>query len=158
MSTPHARLLAAAAVASVAAGALGDLGLRMDAVRRAEDALRGQPLSKLAGLVAAGALLFYRAESGRNPSVRSYWDALVHVAACASGGSGGVVARTVAGKAIGSAVMTLGPTLAGAALASQARASVTSGADDATQREILATLKAILAELEQRRPAAPASP
>jgi hypothetical protein len=54
------------------------------------------------------------AEKDHNPKVRSYFDALVFLSTCMSVGYANVFARTPAGKAIASAVMTFGPAMSGA--------------------------------------------
>jgi hypothetical protein len=61
-------------------------------------------------------------------------------------GYGDIFARTPLGKLLGTALMTIGPSLSGAALDGPAAES-----RDATQGEILATLRQIL----ERLPATP---
>lgn len=85
-------------------------------------AVLADPFDATVATVLGGALLFYVAEKGRNPKVRTYWDALVFVSTCLSVGYADVFARTPAGKAIASAVMTLGPAMSGALLDQPARA------------------------------------
>ena len=65
------------------------------------------------GTVAGAAYLFYRAEVGKNPKVKSYYDALIYVSTCLSVGYGDIFAHTDAGKLIGTALMTYGPALSG---------------------------------------------
>jgi hypothetical protein len=106
------------------------------------------PFDAMMVMVLGGAFLFYAAEKGHNPKVTTYWDALVFVSTCASVGYADVFARTPAGKAIASAVMTFGPAISGAVL--EAPASVTA-VDDAkrlqAQALIASKLDAILGEL-----------
>ncbi len=96
--------------------------------------------------MAASAVLFYAAERDHNPKVNDIWDAFVYCSTCLSVGYGDIFAKTPVGKILGSALMTIGPALSGAALDS-------AGAQghDALQAEILATLRAILAELQVAR-------
>jgi hypothetical protein len=106
--------------------------------------------------VVGGAFLFYVAEKGRNPKVQTYWDALVFISTCMSVGYADVFARTPAGKAIASAVMTVGPALSGAIL-EEPRSPVAKSADNgaseaiAVQRVIVEKLEAILGELRASR-------
>jgi len=67
-----------------------------------------------AATVLGGAFLFYLAEKGHNPKVTTYWDALVFISTCMSVGYADIFARTPAGKAIASAIMTIGPAMTGA--------------------------------------------
>lgn len=104
------------------------------------------PMGALFATVAGGAWLFYLAERGQNEKVTSYWDALVFVTTSLSVGYASVFAVTPAGKAIASALMTLGPALSGMAFddpAEGARASQ-------VQEKILEKLEGILDELRAR--------
>jgi hypothetical protein len=91
-----------------------------------------------------GASLFYLAESGVNPMVRSYWDALHYVATSLSVGYANVFPVTGLGKAIGSVVMMVGPALSARALDRAPRAS------EGDNAAIVERLDAILAELRQK--------
>jgi voltage-gated potassium channel len=131
--------------------------------RSLREAVASDPFDAAVVTVAGGAFLFYLAEKGHNQKVNTYWDALVFVSTCMSVGYADVFARTPAGKAIASAVMTLGPALSGALLDEPRAAgsgSVAAAADAesaeriAIQRAIVDKLEAILAELRaSRRPA-----
>ncbi len=105
--------------------------------------------------VAGGAFLFYLAEKGKNPKVETYWDALVFMSTCMSVGYADVFARTPAGKAIASAVMTLGPAMSGAILDEPKQpgsaAAVSRAESIAVQRVIVDKLEAILTELRASR-------
>jgi voltage-gated potassium channel len=85
-----------------------------------KDALRSaaqkDPIDALASLVLGASTLFYLAEKGKNPKVGSYADALLFITTCLSVGYADVFARTDAGKAIASVVMTFGPALSARAL------------------------------------------
>jgi voltage-gated potassium channel len=74
------------------------------------------PAEELGLLVAWGAMLFYGAESGENPAVRSYWDALHYIATSLSVGYANIFPVTPLGKAIGAVVMMVGPALSARAL------------------------------------------
>jgi hypothetical protein len=120
------------------------------------EAVAADPFDAAVVTVAGGAFLFYLAEKGHNPKVNTYWDALVFVSTCMSVGYADVFARTPAGKAIASAVMTLGPAMSGAML-DEPRAPREADADAeqraALQRAIVDKLEAILTELRaSRRP------
>src|SRR3954471_1904960 len=80
------------------------------------EALKRDPLDSLAVTVLGGSYLFYMAEKGRNPKVESFFDALVFITTSLSVGYDDVFARTDAGKAVASFVMTFGPALSSAAL------------------------------------------
>ncbi len=121
-------------------------------------AINKDPFDATVVTVLGGSFLFYMAEKGHNPKVETYWDALVFISTCLSVGYADVFARTPAGKAIASAVMTFGPAMSGALLEGPAA----SGAGDtkkaeapgellAVQRLIVEKLDAILAELKESR-------
>jgi hypothetical protein len=74
------------------------------------------PIDTLVTVVLGGSYLFYLAEKGKNPKVKSYYDALVFISTCLSVGYSDIFARTDAGKAIASFVMTFGPALSTRAL------------------------------------------
>jgi len=70
-----------------------------------------EPMAATLATVLLGTLAFYRAERGQNPKVTSIYDALVYVSTNLSVGYSDIFAKTEAGKAIGSALMTFGPAL-----------------------------------------------
>jgi hypothetical protein len=108
------------------------------------------PMESLCALVGAGAMAFYWAEKDENPGVRTYWDALHYVATCLSVGYANIFPVTPVGKAIGAAVMMVGPALSAGALGGNSAPS-----DPA----LLPRLDAILDELRKlnasREPALP---
>jgi hypothetical protein len=121
------------------------------------------PVDATVAVVLGGSYLFYLAEKDHNPKVRTYVDALVFITTCLSVGYADVFARTGAGKAIASAIMTLGPALSGSFLDPPARTTpATEGgrppaADGttaakllATQEKLAVTLDEILSELRSR--------
>jgi hypothetical protein len=87
--------------------------------RELRAAVERDPFDATVVTVLGGALLFYQAEKGHNPKVATYWDALVFISTCMSVGYADVFARTPAGKAIASAVMTIGPSLSATMLSSR---------------------------------------
>jgi hypothetical protein len=106
--------------------------------------LTDDPCRNTAALVALSSLLFYAAEREHNPKVNDVFDAAVYCSTCLSVGYGDIFAKTPVGKLLGTVLMTIGPSLSSAALdgpADQRR--------DATQEQILATLKEILDRLPQ---------
>ena len=89
--------------------------------QRIRDAAGRDPMESIVVTVLGGALLFFYAEKGHNPKVRSYFDALVYVSTCVSVGYADIFPQTKTGKAIASALMTFGPAIAAAALEPPAR-------------------------------------
>src|SRR3954462_12304003 len=80
------------------------------------------PCRNTAGLGGLSAVLFYVLEKERNPKVNDVWDAMVYCSTCLSVGYGDIFAKTPLGKILGSALMTIGPSMA-ARLADGARGS-----------------------------------
>ena len=101
-------------LAAVAAATSPDMG------RGALDRFKGgvregfakDPMGSVLATVLGGAWMFYKAERGHNPKVKSYYDALVYVSTNLSVGYSDIFAKTPRGKAIGSALMTYGPAMA----------------------------------------------
>jgi hypothetical protein len=117
----------------------------------AQNTFADEPFTKLLTLVGIGTWLFYKSEVGKNPKVTSPLDALVYVSTCASVGYGDIFAQTPLGKIIGSLVMTVGPAMANAAFVGGHLAREHERKEaQATQQEILATMRAILEELKKR--------
>ena len=71
-----------------------------------------QPMDTALAMVTLGSLLFYAAEKEVNPKVNSLGDAFVFISTCMSVGYSDIFAKTEAGKAIATTVMTFGPALA----------------------------------------------
>lgn len=154
---------ALSALGQIARGLLSPQGgdLSYGTMKRGlREALLHDPLDSLAAVVLGGSYLFYLAEKGKNPRCESFWDALLFISTCLSVGYADVFAKTDAGKAIASFVMTIGPALSGAALDPPAgekgeKSEPTVTADPASlevQKEILARLEAILAALKAHAP------
>jgi len=130
------------------------------AMTRAHEKMRDyqarEPANAILLTVLGAAAAFYVAERGRNPKVSSFYDALVYAATNLSVGYSDIFAKTAAGKALGSLLMTYGPALATRAFdpplapASSASAPAAHGVSDANADRIVAKLDAILAELRAR--------
>jgi Ion channel len=103
--------------------------------------LADSPCRNTVTLVGLSTVLFYLFEKHHNPKVNDLWDAMVYCSTCLSVGYGDIFARTPLGKILGSALMTIGPSMA---------AKTTDG-PEVEQREVLATLKQILATLEAKK-------
>lgn len=131
-----------------AASALSYSGLK----REVQAAVAKDPFDATVVTVFGGAFLFYIAEKGKNPKVESYWDALVFISTCLSVGYHDVFARTPGGKAIATAVMTLGPALSGAIFDAPAAEKARAEAEALrVQQAIAGTLGEILAELRAQK-------
>jgi hypothetical protein len=104
--------------------------------------LTGQPCRNTLYFVGLTSLLFFIAERGRNPRVNTIFDATLYCSTCLSVGYADIHPVTPAGKALGTLLMTFGPSLV---------SKVADGPKDQSpdlQPEILATLRQILAKLE----------
>ena len=104
--------------------------------------------------VLSGTLLFYAAERGKNPKVSSLYDALVYVSTNLSVGYSDILAKTPAGKSIGSVLMTYGPSLAARVFdrPNQANDELNSRARSESALEAISErLDQILAELRRER-------
>jgi hypothetical protein len=109
--------------------------------------LTENPAQNTVALVTGAAVLFYLAERDHNPKVRDIYDALVYCTTNISVGYCDIFAHTAAGKLIGSALMTIGPSMAAKTLDGPKGAK----AND-TQQQILATLREIAAKLATTPP------
>ena len=105
-------------------------------------ALSDAPCKNTVKLVGLSTLLFYLAERNHNPKVRDIWDAMVYCSTCISVGYADIFPRTPLGKIIGSALMTIGPSLAARVMDGEGTA-----ASGDTQQEMLHTLRQILDRL-----------
>ena len=135
--------------------AKGESSLTYAGVKREiQAAVAKDPFDATVVTVFGGAFLFYMAEKGKNPKVESYWDALVFISTCLSVGYHDVFARTPGGKAIATAVMTIGPALSGAIFdAPAAEAARAEQEALRVQQAIAGTLAEILTELRSGRTA-----
>ena len=109
MNTRPLLVLAAIAAATSPDMGKGALDRFKGGVR---DGFARDPMGTVLATVLGGAWLFYRAEVGHNPKVKSYYDALVYVSTNLSVGYSDIFAKTPRGKAIGTALMTYGPAMA----------------------------------------------
>lgn len=120
--------------------------------KQAED-----PMNAVVLTVLAGAAAFYAAERGQNPKVASFYDALIYVSTNLSVGYSDILAKSDAGKAIGSALMAYGPALAARAFdqPNEARERAAEGErSEQALRDIAGKLELILVELQSQRGAA----
>lgn len=146
-STPTApQPIGAEALALSALGrvlASQDLGGAFDAAKRElRSVVSRDPLDALIVTCLGGAWLFYLAEKDENEKVRSFWDALVFVTTSLSVGYANMFAVTPAGKAIASALMTIGPTMAARALDAPAAER------DEKEREAQETQRALIDRID----------
>ena len=156
-------------LAAIAAATSPDMG--KDALDRLKGGVREgfakDPMGSVLATVLGGAWLFYKAERGHNPKVKSYYDALVYVSTNLSVGYSDIFAKTPRGKAIGTALMTYGPAMAAkifdtptapaaaAAPAAPAPPTAARATPLAGSTEVLDRLDRILALLEATREAPP---
>ena len=153
-------------LAAIAAATSPDMG--KDALDRFKGGVREgfakDPMGSVLAAVLGGAWLFYKAERGHNPKVKSYYDALVYVSTNLSVGYSDIFAKTPRGKAIGTALMTYGPAMAAKIFdtptapvpaAAPAAAPTQTQAPLAGSKEVLDRLDRILALLEATREAPP---
>ena len=89
-------------------------------------ALAASPARNTATIVGLSTVLFYILEKNHNPKVNDVWDAMVYCSTCLSVGYGDIFAKTPLGKILGSALMTIGPSMA-ARLADGPRTAGASG-------------------------------
>src|SRR4051794_26243176 len=108
MNTRPLLVLAAIAAATSPDMGKGSLERFKNGVR---DGYSKDPMGSVLAAVLGGAWLFYKAEVGFNPKVKSYYDALVYVSTNLSVGYSDIFAKTARGKAIGTALMTYGPAM-----------------------------------------------
>src|SRR5436309_5993280 len=130
---------------------LASIGIRLPdgiALDRWAATLTDKPCSNTVTLVGLAAVLFYALERKRNPKVNDLGDALVYCSTCLSVGYGDIFARTPLGKVLGSALMTIGPNLAGRTLEGEGEKR-----RDEMQAQTLETLQRILTTLESSAPA-----
>ena len=113
------------------------------------------PMGTLAATVVSAAAVFYAAEKGENPKVRSFHDALVFVSTSFSVGYSDIFAKTKLGKLVASFVMTVGPSLSARALDAPeppegAQKPATVADLVASQRALTASVQALVHTLAAR--------
>ena len=147
-----AALAVTAALAVATAGANG-VDLSLAALGKSlRAAVEKDPLEACLVTAVGSSVLFFLAEKGINPKVRTFEDALVYCTTCLSVGYSDIFAHTPTGKAIGSALMTFGPALTQRILDAPAREVVPVNAELlAVQRVIATKLDAILEEMRAAR-------
>jgi len=151
MNTRPLLLLAAIAAATSPDMGKGALDRFKGGVR---EGFAKDPMGSVLAAVLGGAWLFYKAERGHNPKVKSYYDALVYVSTNLSVGYSDIFAKTSRGKAIGTALMTYGPAMAAKifdAPTPTAAAAPAPPLDVVSSRDVLDRLDRILAVLEANR-------
>lgn len=136
------------ATVALAAAASNGLGSSYGDLKRSfREMVAHDPMDAVIVTVLGGSYLFYVAEKDVNPKVKTYWDALVFISTCLSVGYADIFARTPAGQAIATAVMTIGPKLSGSFFDAPAAEQK----PDPTMEKIATTLDAILAELRSKK-------
>lgn len=144
-------------LAALAAATEPDFG--RDAALRLKNGFRDKytddPMGTTLSTVVVASWLFYRAEKGVNPKVTSFYDALVYVSTCLSVGYSDILAKSPTGKALGSLLMTFGPSMTTNFLDEPGRPQ----REEEHERAVVDRLDRILAALEARNtPAAPSRP
>jgi voltage-gated potassium channel len=114
------------------------------------DGVARDPLDALVVTVLGGSFLFYLAEKDENPKVTTFWEALVYISTCLSVGYADIFPRTAQGRAIATAIMTVGPAMAAKALDPPSAPSEQDDAALAVQKTIADKLDAILSELKKK--------
>jgi hypothetical protein len=151
-------------LALVAAATSPDMG--KGALERFKNGVREgyskDPMGSVLAAVLGGAWLFYKAEVGHNPKVKTYYDALVYVSTNLSVGYSDIFARTSRGKAIGTALMTYGPAMTANIFnepnTMTAPPPTPPDPNALTSKDVVDRLDRILAVLEANRAAAAAPP
>ena len=103
--------------------------------------LAERPATNVAVVVSASAALFLYFEKGHNLGVKDLADALLYTSTCLNVGHGAIHPVTKAGKLLGALLMTYGPALAARSLDGKR--------PEDTHAEVLATLRSILAKMEE---------
>jgi voltage-gated potassium channel len=102
------------------------------------------PMGVTTSTVLLASCLFYRFEKGKNDKVKTFWDALEFVTTNLSVGYSKIFAETPGGKAIASALMTVGPSMSSRFMDTPETGNEPSTAD------VVARLDKILEALEKR--------
>jgi hypothetical protein len=119
-----------------------------DAIR---DAARKDPVDTAFATVFCGAYLFYLAERGKNPKVKTFGDALLFISTNMSVGYSDIFARTEAGKYIASAVMTVGPAMVAQLLApTAAEQRADTDRAEARHAELMTAIQTLVRAIERR--------
>ncbi|MCI0415935.1 potassium channel family protein [bacterium] len=105
---------------------------------------KANPLESVLLLLLVSSAIYYKAEAGTNPKVKTFVDALNFISTCASVGYTDIFAQTQTGRLVSTVVMTLGPALT-------AKVLDRPGPDVSTNQAIVQKLDAILTELRLLR-------
>jgi hypothetical protein len=105
-----------------------------------------KPARNTLAMLGLCAVAFYVAEKDHNNKVDDLWDALEYCSSSLSVGYTDVYPQTPLGKIVASLLMTFGPSM----VSRVTTGGAAEAAPDLKQEEILATLRAILAELKSR--------
>lgn len=121
--------------------------------RGLREAAEADPLGTLATTVAAASTVFYLAERGKNPKVKSLHDAFVLITTSLSVGCTDIFPRTKMGKMVTSLVMCVGPALSSRALDPPDGRPEEKAMRDlvASQRELNTKLERLVRALEKQR-------
>lgn len=111
------------------------------------DFARKDPVDAVLWTTLVCAQLFYRAEHGHNPKVKSYNDALVYVSTNLSVGYCDIFAMTDAGKQIATFLMTFGPAMAARTFDETQRETEARDAEEASHRAAMLDKLDRIAEL-----------
>ncbi len=143
-----------AVVAQALARELGGLvvGDELDALKgELRGAAKRDPMDTAVTTALTCTLLFYNAERGVNPKVKTPADALLYITTCMSVGYADIFAKSTAGKLIASYVMTVGPSMTArlfdAPAADEARRE---GEQRDFQKALLAKLDVLTEQLRAR--------
>lgn len=143
--------MGALAAAIVSSAQANGVDASYQALKKAlREGITRDPLDALVVTVLGGSFLFWLAEKDENEKCRTYWEALVYVSTCLSVGYADIFARTDAGRAIATALMTVGPAMAAKALDPPAEPAPADDATLAVQKAIVDKLEAILTELRKK--------
>lgn len=118
------------------------------AKQKVRDLATRDPFDSLVTVVGTGTLLFYLAEKDKNDKCKTIWDSLTFITTCLSVGYDDLFAKTSAGKAIASFVMTVGPQLSGSLFdPPKSEVERDAAAQAALQRAVVDRLDSILQTL-----------
>ena len=134
--------------AQALSGLLGDGAGWSSAKSTVRTTVMRDPMDSTLATVTGATMLFYLAERKVNPKVKSPADALLFITTCLSVGYSDIFARTAAGKAIASTVMTIGPAITAQLFAAPPPARSEAPASDPALREIADLQRQILARLD----------
>jgi voltage-gated potassium channel len=90
---------------------VGGDGAWSDGKNKLRESVTRDPIDSVVATITGATMLFYLAERRVNPKVKTLADAAVFITTSLSVGYSDIFARTEAGKAVASAVMTVGPSM-----------------------------------------------